>query len=56
VHFPEKEYIIGIFLAVHAKSKNSKGINYKRPTLFYDRLFYSSSPLSVITTPILLLS
>ncbi len=55
--FPEKEYIIGILLAVHTNNKNSRGINYKRPmTLFSCRLFYSNSPFSVITTPFLLIS
>ncbi len=34
-HFPEKEIINGIFLAAHANNKNSKGINYKRPMLFF---------------------
>ncbi len=39
-HFPEKEYINGIFIAVHAVNKNSSGINYKRPvTLFSGSLF-----------------
>jgi hypothetical protein len=36
-HFPENEYINGIFLAVHANNKNSSGINYKRPVTLFCR-------------------